>query len=170
MEAESDRIERAEIVRSAAQRPGIPYALAALILRLAMARAVFLSGQVLIAGPQVPLSIHGLTFSLILPVQVRGEVQQAFAAQFAAVPLSPTFIASGFAYAEFLLPLCLLLGFGTRAAALVLLVMTVALQVYVDPGALWTVHVYWFSLLFVLMTCGGGAVSLDRLIGHLYLK
>jgi putative oxidoreductase len=93
----------------------------------------------------------------------------AFATKFAAVPLSSGLIAHGFAYAEFLLPLCLIVGFATRIAAIVLLAVIVALLVYVDPGALWTVYAYWFSLLFVLMTLGGGAVSLDRLIRHLYL-
>lgn len=148
----------------------IPYALVALIVRLVMARAFFLPGQAMVVGPDIALSFHGFAFSLVLPAQVRGEVLEAFATQFAAVPVSPAFIAYGFAYAEFLLPLCLVIGFGTRVAALVLLIMTVVLQVYVDPGALWTAHVYWFSLLLVLMTCGGGAVSLDRLIRHLYLK
>ncbi len=148
----------------------IPYALVALVLRLVMARAFFLSGQAMVAGPDIPLSIHGFAFSVILPAQVRGELLNAFAMQFAAVPVSPAFIAYGFAYAEFLLPICLVIGFGTRIAALILLIMTIILQAYVEPDALWTTHVYWFSLLLVLMTFGGGAISLDRLIRHLYLK
>jgi putative oxidoreductase len=148
----------------------VPYALVALLLRLVMMRAVFLAGQAVVSGPDVPLSLGGLAYSLILPAQVRPEVLNAFATKFAAVPLSSGVIAYGFAYAEFLLPLCLVVGFATRVAAFLLLAMTVVLQVYVDPGALWAVHVYWFSLLLVLTTLGGGAVSLDRLIRHLYLK
>ncbi len=149
---------------------GVAYALAALFLRLVMARAVFLSGQAMVVGPDVPLSFHGFASAPTLPAQVRGEVLHVFATQFAAVPVAPAFIAYGFAYAEFLLPLCLVVGFGARVAAFVLLVMTAVLQVYVDPGALWTTHVYWFSLLLVLMTCGAGALSLDRLIRHLYRR
>jgi putative oxidoreductase len=167
----------------------VPYALVALILRLVMARAIFLAGQAMVSGPDVPLSLGGFAYSIILPAQVRPEVLDAFATKFAAVPLSSSFIAHGFithdfithdfithdfithgfAYAEFLLPLCLIVGFATRVAAFLLLAMTVVLQVYVDPGALWTLHAYWFSLLLVLTTLGGGAISLDRLIRQLYL-
>jgi putative oxidoreductase len=148
----------------------IPYALVALVLRLVMARAFFLSGQAMVVGPDIPLSIHGFEFSVILPAQLRGEVLNAFAAQFAAGPVSPAFIAYDFTYAEFLLPICLIIGFGTRIAALILLIVTIVLQVYVEPDAVWTTHMYWFSLLLVLMTRGAGAISLDRLIRHLYLK
>jgi putative oxidoreductase len=146
----------------------IPYALVALVLRLVMARAFFLSGQAMVVGPDIPLSIRGFEFSVILPAQVREEVLSGFTAQFATVPVSPVFIAYGFAYAEFLLPICLVVGFGTRVAAFILLVMTAVVQIYVEPDALWTTHMYWFSLLLVLMTCGGGAISLDRLVRHLY--
>ncbi len=146
----------------------VPYALVALILRLVMARAVFLAGQAMVSGPDVPLSLGGFAYSIILPARVRPETLELFAAKFAAVPLSSGFIAHGFAYAAFLLPLCLVVGFATRVAAFVLLAMTVVLQLYVDPGALWTLHAYWFSLLLVLTTSGGGAASLDRLIQQLY--
>ena len=90
------------------------------------------------------------------------------AAQFAGVPLSPAVIGYGLAYAEFVLPLCLVIGFGTRVAAALLLIVTALLQVFVAPDALWTQHIYWASLLLVLMTCGGGALSLDRLLRQLY--
>lgn len=148
----------------------IPYALVALILRLVMARDFFLSGQALVVGPTIPLSLHRFSTSLVLPARVHEETLSAFAAQFVGVPLSPTFIAYGFTTAEFLLPICLVIGFGTRIAAFILLIMTVVVQIYVDPSALWTLHVYWVSILLVLMACGGGAVSLDRLIWYLYQK
>ncbi len=146
----------------------IPYALVALVLRLVVARDFFLAGQANIVGPTIPLSVQGMSFSMILPAQVREATLQAFATKFATVPLSPTLIAYGLTYAEFLLPICLVIGFGTRIAALVLLAVTVLLQVYVEPDALWTQHVYWFSILLVLMTCGGGAIALDRPIRQLY--
>lgn len=148
----------------------ISYPLVALILRIVVARAVFLSGQANIVGPRIPLSIRGFDFSFILPAHVRDVVLVSFATQFTTPPISPALIAHAFAYAEFLLPICLLAGFGTRVAALSLLTMTAVVQVYLDPGALWTTHVYWFSILLVLITCGGGAISLDWLIRHLYRK
>jgi len=94
-------------------------------------------------------------------------VLSAVAAQFPHEPVSPVVIAYGFAYAEFLLPICLAIGFGTRIAAFLLLVMTVALQIYVEPDALWTTHAYWAALALVLIARGGGAIALDRLIRYL---
>ena len=71
-----------------------------------------------------------------------------------------------FTYAEFVLPICLVLGFATRLSALALLILTVLMQIYVAPQALWTTHVYWIAILMVLMSVGPGAISLDRLIRH----
>jgi putative oxidoreductase len=146
----------------------IPYALVALLLRFVMARVFFLSGQAKAVGPSVPFSLQGLDYTVILPAHVRDEVVSAFAAQFAAAPVPPEAIVYGVAYAEFVLPICLVIGFGTRIAALLLLIMTLVLQTSVNPGALWVTTIYWISILLVLMTCGAGAISLDRLIRYLY--
>jgi putative oxidoreductase len=163
------RCARAFLAAAVAILGVVPYALVALVLRLVMARAMFLAGQAMVFGPDLPLSLKGFAYSVTLPAQVKPEVLDAFAAKFAAVPQWSAVIAFGIAYAEFLLPLCLIIGFATRLAAFLLLLLTAALQLYVDPAALWTVHVYWFSLLLVLTTFGGGALSIDRLIRHLYL-
>ena len=146
----------------------VPYALVALILRLVIARDFFLAGQANASGPVFPLSLQTFEYSLILPLQVRDDALSAFAAQFGATPLPPAVIVYGFTWAEFLLPICLVIGFGTRIASLLLLIMTVVLQIYVAPAALWTAHVYWIALLLVLMTCGPGVISLDRLIRYSY--
>lgn len=146
----------------------VPYALVALILRLVLARDFFLAGQAKASGPVIPVSFQNFDYSLILPVHVRDDVLSAFAAQFAAVPIPPALIAYGFTYAEFLLPICLVIGFATRIAALLLLIMTVVVQIYVAPEALWTAHVYWAAMLLVLMTCGPGVISLDRIIRYFY--
>jgi len=153
--------------RFAAGCGAVAYAVAALVLRLVLARAVFLFGQAKIVGPHIPLSSIGLDYTVILPAQVPDEVLSAVAAQFPHEPVSPVVIAYGFAYAEFLLPICLAIGFGTRIAAFLLLVMTVALQIYVEPDALWTTHAYWAALALVLIARGGGAIALDRLIRYL---
>jgi putative oxidoreductase len=146
----------------------IPYALVALLLRFVMARVFFLSGQAKAVGPDVPISLQGLDYTVILPAHVRDEVVSAFAAQFAAAPVPAGAIAYGVTCAEFVLPICLVVGFGTRIAALLLLIMTFVLQTSVNPGALWVTTIYWISILLVLMTCGAGAISLDRLIRYLY--
>jgi putative oxidoreductase len=67
-------------------------------------------------------------------------------------------------YAEFILPVMLLLGLGTRFAALGLLIITATIQIYVLPGALWSVHVYWAAILLVLVSLGAGQISADHMI------
>jgi len=148
----------------------IPYALVALLLRLVMARVFFFSGQAKIDGPVIPVHLHirDLEFSVILPAQIKDSTFQMFEAQYANLPISPPVAATVFTYAEFVLPICLALGFATRFAALGLLAMTVLLQVYVMPGMLWPAHVYWASILLVLMSVGPGAISIDAAIRWLY--
>lgn len=153
-----------------------PYALVGLIVRLVVARSFFLDGQAKVDGPIFAFSIPGLDpfpgfdFSLILPTQVREAALQAFATQFASVPIPSTLIAYCLTFAEFLLPIFLVIGFATRISALLLLIVTIVLQVYVAPEALWTTHVYWIATLLVLMTCGAGQISVDQLIRHLYRR
>ena len=57
--------------------------------------------------------------------------------------MPPTVAAYLFSYAEFVLPVCLVLGFATRLSALALLAMTAhdARSTW-RPEALWTAHVY----------------------------
>jgi putative oxidoreductase len=151
----------------------IPYALVALGLRLIMARVFFLSGQSKIDGPRsIPIrpGIGDLEFTVILPAEIKDATFRMFEAQYAGLPISPTVTAYLFTYAEFVLPICLVLGFATRLSALVLLVMTVLLQIYVMPGMLWVAHIYWAAILLVLMTVGPGAISLDALIRSVYRR
>jgi putative oxidoreductase len=58
----------------------------------------------------------------------------------------------------------LVLGFGTRFAALGLMIITALIQVYVLPEALWSVHVYWAAILMVLLSRGPGPISVDHMI------
>ena len=132
----------------------IPYALVALGLRLIMARLYFLDGQSKVSGPRVPLSVQDFDISVVLPLQVKTETFSAFLTQYAALPVPPMLAAYVVSYAEFILPIMLVLGFGTRFAALGLLLMTAMIQIYVMPQALWTMHVYWTSILMVLLALG----------------
>jgi putative oxidoreductase len=149
----------------------VPYALVALGLRFLIARAFFLSGQVKISGPEIPISVlKGADFSIVLPAEIKPETFELFQSQYSALPMPPAVAAYLFTYAEFVLPICLVLGFATRLSALALLVMTVLIQVYVAPEALWTAHVYIFAILMVLMSVGPGAISLDAIIRYVYQK
>ena len=58
----------------------------------------------------------------------------------------------------------LILGLATRLATLPLLGMIAVIQTFVYPGA-YSEHLTWASILLFLLTRGGGALSLDRLIG-----
>lgn len=150
----------------------VPYALVALGLRLVMARAFFVAGQAKIDGPSIPVSLfgRGYEFTVVLPAQIRESTFALFQAQYAALPLPPAVAAYLFSYAEFVLPICLVVGFATRLSALALLAMTVLMQIYVAPGALWTTYAYWIAILAVLMSLGPGAVSVDALLRYVYLK
>lgn len=112
----------------------------------------------------VPIEVQGFDLSVVLPTQVKAETFAIFFTQYAALPLSPVLAAYLVSAAEFVLPVMLVLGLGTRFAALGLLIMTAMIQFYVLPEALWTTHVYWASLLMVLLALGAGRISLDTLI------
>lgn len=142
----------------------IPYALVALALRLVMARVFFLDGQTRIDGVRLPLDVQGLDLSVVVPLQVRAETFATFFTQYAALPLPPVLAAYLVSAAEFVLPVMLVLGLGARFAALGLLIMTAMIQFYVLPQALWSTHIYWASMLMVLLALGPGRFSLDALI------
>lgn len=145
----------------------VPYSLVALGLRLLMARVFFLSGQGKVDGLNVRINLYGFDFTVILPQQIKDATLQAFAGQYAALPIPTNVTAYLFTYAEFLLPVCLVIGFATRLSALMLLLMSVLMVIYATPQTLWTMQAYWIAILLVLMSVGPGAISLDALIRYL---
>ncbi|KLD67108.1 DoxX family protein [Luteibacter rhizovicinus] len=78
---------------------------------------------------------------------------------------APTLLAYATAVAEIILPVLLLVGLGTRVAALMLLVMTAFIQL-VAPDGWANFHLYWASMALALVALGGGRLSLDNLIDH----
>lgn len=67
--------------------------------------------------------------------------------------------------AEIVLPVLLVLGIGTRFAALGILLMTAVIQVTVPEG--WAnFHLPWAAMALALMAFGGGAASVDRLLAR----
>ena len=66
---------------------------------------------------------------------------------------------------EHLFPALLLLGLASRAAAGVLLGMTLVIEVFVYPDA-YNVHGPWAVCLLLVMLRGAGLVSLDHLIAR----
>lgn len=95
---------------------------------------------------------------------VKAETLAAFANQYPALPISSTLVAYFVSYAEFALPICLLLGFGTRTAAFGLLLISLMIQFCSVPMAIWSMHLYWSLMLVVLLSLGPGQISIDHII------
>ncbi len=148
----------------------VPYALVGLALRLLMAYLIFRVGQTRIDGLLLNFDVSGREFSVVLPVQIKQSVLQAFEMHYAGLGIPTKILAYIFAYAEFLLPICLVLGFLTRFSALSLLILTVLTVIYVAPAELWTTYVYWIAILLVLLSVGPGALSFDALIRFIYQR
>ncbi len=75
----------------------------------------------------------------------------------------PAFMAHASGCAEILLPVLLVLGLGTRYAALGLLAMTALIQITVPDG--WAnFHLPWAAMALALIVWGAGPLSADRLL------
>jgi putative oxidoreductase len=74
---------------------------------------------------------------------------------------APVLMAHASGIAEILLPVLLVLGLGTRLAALGLLVMTAIIQITIPDG--WAnFHLPWGAMALALLAFGAGPLSLDR--------
>lgn len=123
----------------------VPHDLLALVDRIAIAAIFWLSGRTKVEGW---LTLTDSAYALF-----RDEYR---------VPLLPPELAAHLAaYAEHLFPLLLVLGLGTRFAALALLGMTAVIQLFVYPDA-WPTHLSWAGLLLYLVGRGAGRLSLDH--------
>lgn len=75
----------------------------------------------------------------------------------------PDLMALAAGIAEVGLPMLLILGLGTRYAALGLLVMTGVIQLTFPEG--WAnFHLYWTSLALAILTFGPGRIALDHVL------
>ena len=75
---------------------------------------------------------------------------------------APTVMAFLSGSAEIILPILLVLGFGTRFAATGLLFMTLIVELTVPDG--WPIHITWAAMALGIMGLGPGRLSLDALI------
>lgn len=60
-------------------------------------------------------------------------------------------------------PVLLVLGFGTRFAALGLILMTCIIELTVPEG--WPIHVTWLAMALAIAAWGPGRTSIDYLLG-----
>ena len=63
---------------------------------------------------------------------------------------------------EIMFPILLVLGLGTRLAALGLLFMTAIVELTVPDG--WPIHITWAAMALAIMAYGPGRISLDHLL------
>jgi len=127
----------------------IPYDFVAGLARISVAAVFWQSGQT----------------KLTANWQVSEEAVFLFKEEYALPLLDPGIAAHLAALGEHVFPVLLVLGLGTRFAALALLAMTAVIQIFVYPGA-WPTHGTWAALLLMLMAQGAGRLSLDHLLGH----
>jgi len=126
----------------------LPEDVIALVMRLGVAAIFFTSARTKVDGL---LHITDGTYVLF-------ETEYA-------LPLIPPHIAAVAAtWAEHVFSVLLVLGLFTRYSALVFLVMTAVIEIFVYPDA-WPTHLSWAGLLIYLIARGGGAFSLDRRLG-----
>lgn len=122
----------------------IPYALPALMARIAVADVFWHSGQTKVDGWRITET----TFELF-----RDEYR---------VPLlSPELAAYLATIQEHLLSVLLLVGLASRLSALGLLAMTAVIQLFVYP-ANYPDHLLWAAALLLIVARGPGAVSIDH--------
>jgi putative oxidoreductase len=119
-----------------------------LAARLAMAAVFFMSGRTKVEG----------WFT------VSDSALFLFREEYRLPLLDPSVAAHLAVVAEHLFPLMLVMGLGTRVAALALAGMTLVIQMFVYPAA-WPTHLTWLVALVLLALQGGGRWSLDRPLG-----
>ena len=124
----------------------IPHSLIALVARLSIAAVFWQSGQTKVDG-----------------FMLSDTAVYLFENEYKLPLVDPTLAAYGAAISEHLFPILLVLGLGSRFAALALFGMTAVIEIFVYPDA-WPTHGTWAACLLVVIARGPGVVSLDHVI------
>ena len=140
----------------------IPDSALALFARVGIGATFWLSGQTKIEG--LVLDPIGLHAQLGWP-HISAGALDLFRTEYALPFIPPEVAAPMAAFSEHLFPLMLVLGLGTRFAALALLGMTTVIEVFVYPDA-WPTHAVWAASLLFLIARGPGALSLDAMVAR----
>ena len=129
----------------------IPYSLTALVGRLAIGLVFWNSGRTKVEGWNI--------------FAVSDKTKFLFTEEYMLPILPPETAALLAQVAEHVLPVFIILGLGTRFAALGLLAMTLVIEVFVYPQA-YVQHGTWAAILLMLVSQGAGWLSLDRMTGN----
>jgi len=162
MTATDVRAQKCLIRKSIAILGRIPDSLIALLARFSLAATFWSSGQTKVQGFAVNFISGEYEFGW---PRLSDSVIDLFRDEYRLPLVPPELAAPMAAFAEHLFPLLLLLGLATRFSALALLGMTAVIEIFVYPDA-YALHGVWAAGLLFLMARGGGAVSLDALIGR----
>ncbi|MEZ0604300.1 DoxX family protein [Paraburkholderia sp. IW21] len=128
-------------MRLAGWLEGVPYALLAIPLRIAVATIFWNSAMTKLANWETAVDLF------------RDEYK---------VPILPPEFAAYMAVSiELTTPVLLMLGLATRSVAFVLLGMTTVIEIFVYPQA-WPTHIQWAAMLLVLLCRGAGSWSVDH--------
>ncbi|MER9586181.1 DoxX family protein [Mesorhizobium sp. M0276] len=134
------------------------YAVAPLVLRIALALPFFRSGLTKWDGFLSLSPAADFLFEEQFKLHIFGGVYDLPA---------PDTMAFLDGVAEIVLPILLLVGLATRFSALGLLVMTGVIQLVVPDG--WAnFHLPWATMAIALIAIGPGVLSLDHLIGMIF--
>ena len=128
-------------------------ALAPPVLRIALAIPFFRSGMTKWDG-------FSLSSSAVYLFENEFKLHLFGAAYAFPLPTAAAFLS---VTGEIVFPVLLVLGLGTRLAALGILAMTAVIQLVVPDGWL-TYHLPWAAMALALIAIGPGALSLDRLV------
>ncbi len=141
--ASTERPVATRIARVLRWLDGVPYTILAIPLRLAVATVFWNSAMTKLANWNTAVELFVEEYKVpFLPPEL---------AAYTAVSI------------ELTMPVLLVLGLATRAAALVLLGMTAVIEVFVYPLA-WPTHIQWAAMLLLLLCRGPGKLSLDHLV------
>lgn len=136
----------------------IPHSLIAALGRFSIAAVFWNSGQTKVEGFALDF-VRG-EFRLGWP-RLSETAVALFQDEYKLPWIAPAIAAGLAAVAEHVFPLLLLLGLGTRLAALALLGMTLVIQLLVYPGA-YATHGTWAAVLLYLVARGPGWLSIDH--------
>ena len=142
------------VSRSAGLLAAIPQSIPLLALRIALAIPFFFSGLTKWDGfLQLSAGAHFL-FEEEFRLHLFGS----------AIPYPfPIAMATAAGIAEIILPILIVVGLGTRFAALGLLVMTAIIQITIPEG--WAnFHLPWAAMALTLMVFGGGRLAVDEFL------
>lgn len=138
----------------------------ALLARIGLAFTFWLSGQTKIEG--LVLDPLGLQVQWGWP-HISESALELFRSEYALPLVPPDWAALMAATAEHALPLMLILGLGTRVAALGVLGMTLVIQLFVYLLAFPT-HALWAASALALLVHGGGRLALDRPLARRFAR